>query len=139
MESAHRPRVDGRTWTAAIVALMVLSAQVARADAPAADAAVETRVDAGAPRAPDTAAAPVAPVPPGAPPTLTPDLPVVAAPVLDQPSPAGPVPHGKPFYRKDWFWGAIGVIVLTATIVLVATSGSSSDAPVTTLGNMRAF
>ncbi|HVY38197.1 MAG TPA: hypothetical protein VHM31_09680 [Polyangia bacterium] len=146
MGSAHRRSAGARTWTAAVVALTVLAAQLARADAPATDAAVSAGapVDAGAtaPTPPDAAAAPVLPVAPpgsGVTPTLTPDLPVVAAPALDQPSPAGPPPQGKPFYRKDWFWGAVGVVVLTAAIVLVATSGSSSDAPMTTLGNMRAF
>ncbi|HVV15946.1 MAG TPA: hypothetical protein VHH90_01985 [Polyangia bacterium] len=147
MESAHRPRSSSALgWGAAAVALVVLVAQAARADAPVAGtgAAVQAPVDGGAlgPTAPEAAAAPIVPVAqPGSPmsPTLTPDLPAVAAPALDQPTPAGPVPQGKAFYRKDWFWGALGVVVLTATIVLVATSGSSPDAPVTTLGNMRAF
>ncbi len=148
MESAHRPR-SSRTWTgtaAVLAVLVVLGAQVARAEAPAADAgaSVPAAADAGAlaPAPHESAAAPVVPVaPPGSAtaPTLTPDLPVVAAPALDQPTPAGPLPQGKPFYRRDWFWGAIGIIVMTATIVWVATSASSSDAPATTLGDKRAF
>ncbi|HVT10157.1 MAG TPA: hypothetical protein VHO67_22010 [Polyangia bacterium] len=122
-----------------MVVLTVLSAQLARADAPADAAAVSADAGAPAPAPPAAAVVPVAPAGSGVTPTLTPDLPVVAAPALDQPSPAGPPVQGKPFYRKDWFWGALGVVVLTAAIVLVATSGSSSDPPSTTLGNMRAF
>jgi hypothetical protein len=142
MESAHGPRSSGtRSWAAAVLAVIVLGAPVARSQASPLDGG--TPVDAAV-DVPGLAPAPAAVVPvppPGSPasPTLTPDLPVVAAPALDQPAPAGPVRQGKPFYRKDWFWGAIGVMVLTAAIVLVATSGSSADAPTTTLGNMRAF
>jgi hypothetical protein len=45
-----------------------------------------------------------------------------------------------PFYRRDWFWGTVGLVVLTTVIIVVSasTSGSSSP-PTTTLGNMHAF
>lgn len=72
------------------------------------------------------------------PPALTPELPAVPPPALDL-APSPPPPAGKPFYRKTWFWGAVGVVVLTAAIVLIATSGAGDQAPTTTLGNMRAF
>ena len=44
-----------------------------------------------------------------------------------------------PFYRKSWFWGTVGLVVLTTAIILVSASTSGSSPPTTTLGNMHAF
>jgi hypothetical protein len=74
--------------------------------------------------------------------TLAPELPPSAPLTLEAPAPApaAPLRSHRPFYRKDWFWGAVGVVVLTAAIVLLATTSSSAEQPPpTTLGNMRAF
>jgi hypothetical protein len=85
--------------------------------------------------------------PPGAPPPalaepLTP-LPLAAeAPALTAPLvvPAPPAPRHVPIYRKDWFWGAVGVLVLTGAIVLaVSLSNADPATPSTRLGDMRAF
>lgn len=73
-------------------------------------------------------------------PTLTPE-PVQTLPLaLDRRAPQGPE-SGRPvpLYRKDWFWGAVGVVILTTAIILVSVASSGADTPSTTLGNMRAF
>ena len=45
-----------------------------------------------------------------------------------------------PFYQKLWFWGAVGVVVVSAVLITIASTGSSGpDAPATTLGDMHAF
>ena len=44
-----------------------------------------------------------------------------------------------PFYRKNWFWGTVGLVVLTTAIIVVSASSSSASPPNTTLGNMHAF
>ena len=49
-------------------------------------------------------------------------------------------PPPEPYYRKIWFWGAVGVVVVTVAVILIAGSGSSGPAtPTTTFGNMDAF
>jgi hypothetical protein len=94
---------------------------------------------------------PVAPPPP-APGASAPPAPSLAPPPATAPGvTAGlavePVPPPgadltqprPPFYRKPWFWGAVGVAVLTGVIILVAVSASGNPKPDTTLGDMRAF
>src|SRR5450432_1749846 len=95
----------------------------------------------------------LSPAPPAAPPAdaapplagpITPTLtaePVQTLPLaLDQRAPQGPESgQAVPFYRKDWFWGAVGVVILTTAIILVSVASSGADTPSTTLGNMRAF
>jgi hypothetical protein len=74
-------------------------------------------------------------------PPLAPTTEVVGAPAgptLVTPPP--PAPRPVPFYRKNWFWGAVSVVVITGIVVSVLTVGSSSPStPQTTLGDMRAF
>ena len=156
MHSATWSRARGPRWAHAVLAaaLVFFAAAGARAEPPAATPADSPPAEAAppppatpAPPPPATPAAPppALPAPPPAaaapeamPPTLTPDLPAVPPPALEV-GPPSPPPPGKPFYRKSWFWGAVGVVVLTAAIVLIATTGSEDQAPSTTLGNMRAF
>jgi hypothetical protein len=93
-----------------------------------------------APAAPPADAPPPVAGPTTPTPTLTPE-PVQTLPLaLDQRSPQAPE-SGRPvpFYRKDWFWGAVGVVILTTAIILVSVASSGADTPTTTLGNMRAF
>ena len=89
-------------------------------------------------------AASAAPAPAGEPPpplpAPTPNL--AAQPPADpyatienQPAPAPTA--SAPFYRKWWFWTAIGAFAVT-TVVIIAAS-SSSGPPRTDLGNMAAF
>jgi hypothetical protein len=53
-----------------------------------------------------------------------------------QPASERPVP----FYKKNWFWGTVGLVVLTTAIIVVSsTSTSGTSPPTTTLGNMHAF
>lgn len=132
------------------VVLVVLAPGAARGDTPIppdettgpaaqpSPPAETTPAPAGTPAAPPEAVSPLAPTPEVGGPTLTPDPAAVPPPSLEMPA-APPPPPRKPFYRRDWFWGAVGVVVLTAGIVLFATSGSDAAAPRTTLGNMRAF
>jgi len=121
------------------VAVVVLVARLAAADGdganpdaapplPAADAVALEAVDAAVPLPADLMLPPeLAPAPP-----LTLEAPA--------PAPIMPLRSHRPFYRRDWFWGAIGVAIMTTVIVLLATSGSGSQQPpATTLGNMRAF
>jgi hypothetical protein len=71
-------------------------------------------------------------------PTLTPEPTLAPAPLtLDQRRPQAPA--SVPFYQKDWFWGAVGVVILTTAVILVSVASSGTDTPTTTLGNMRAF
>jgi hypothetical protein len=44
-----------------------------------------------------------------------------------------------PFYRKEWFWGTAGLVVLSTAIILVSSASSGSAPPPTTLGDMHAF
>ncbi len=81
-------------------------------------------------------------VPPG---TVVP-LPPAAEPGLPSPAtaplvvPAPPAPRDEPLYRRDWFWGAVGVLVLTGAIILaVSLSSADPTTPNTKLGDMRAF
>lgn len=99
--------------------------------APALDTAAAERVGAPAPPAGVTSltTAPTLTPEPATPPPLALDLPA-------QPNPAG---RPTPFYRKDWFWGALGLAVLTTAVILVSVASSGTDTPTTTLGNMRAF
>ena len=58
--------------------------------------------------------------------------------VTDAAAAAPPPP--EPFYKKLWFWGAVGVVVLTFTVITIASSDSSGPGvPNTTFGNMHAF
>ena len=72
--------------------------------------------------------------------TLTPE-PAPAPPLeLDRRTAQPPSERPVPFYRKNWFWGTVGLVVLTTAIIVVSTSTmSSSSPPMTTLGNMHAF
>jgi hypothetical protein len=79
-------------------------------------------------------------------PTLAPEHPPVLTPEPPQPLPpltldqgTTPAPQAVPFYHKDWFWGAVGLVVLTTAVILISAATSNTDAPATTLGNMRAF
>ena len=82
--------------------------------------------------------APASPPSPPAAPTLAP-APAVGPPLaLEAPAPTAQRP--APFYQKLWFWGAVGVVVVSAVLITIASSGSSGpDTPATTLGDMHAF
>jgi hypothetical protein len=91
---------------------------------------------------PPTGAPAAAPIEPVAP--LDPASPLVAAPPTTVSAPlvvpVPPAPRREPIYRKDWFWGAVGVLVLTGAIVLsLSLSSADPTTPNTKLGDMRAF
>jgi hypothetical protein len=67
--------------------------------------------------------------------------PAVVSPPLAAPEPPPPPPPlREPLYRKDWFWGAVGVLVLTTAIVISLSLANADPAtPNTKLGDMRAF
>jgi hypothetical protein len=104
---------------------------------------------------PPPAQAPTATPPPGQPPTLTPPPAAASAPPLTltpEPSPASappleldrrtaqPAPERPvPFYKKDWFWGTVGLVVLTTAIIVLSSATSGTSPPMTTLGDMHAF
>lgn len=120
---------------------------IAAASAPFGSTLSAPRAMAARPRgrlaqSPSPAPAPVAsPADPAAPPALPPTaapVPAAAPPapvvLLKQPPP----PSSASITDKWWFWAGIGgVVVLTATVLLVATRGE--DEPKTKLGNMEAF
>jgi hypothetical protein len=102
----------------------------------------------------DTAPAPGAPPPAAAPPASEPVTPLTTtgAPAPGAAAPAAtaaveplivpppPAPRRIPIYRRDWFWGAIGIVVVTGMVVLALTlSGGDPSTPNTRLGDMRAF
>jgi hypothetical protein len=84
--------------------------------------------------------------PPGAPPTAVPPLPapspVPAQTAVVEPlyTPPPPEPQQLPLYRRNWFWGAIGVVLVTGVVLLfVSLSNADPPTPGTRLGDMRAF
>jgi hypothetical protein len=88
-------------------------------------------------------AAPGAPVQPLLPPAMSSAAPPGALPpTLVQGSLAN-VPPREPrpkVYETRWFWGAVGVVVITtAIVVLFAVSSANPTTPSTKLGDMRAF
>jgi hypothetical protein len=110
-------------------------------------AQVETPAPASPPSSDVPGAPPLQEIPPSAPagapaPTLTQEPAPPSPPLaLDQPSTASSATDAarpRPFYRKLWFWGAVGVVVATAAIILIATHGGQ-DTPSTTFGDMHAF
>jgi hypothetical protein len=141
----------------ALAAAMGLAVGTARADAPplvppgGAPPAIEPPPTTVPPTPATPSAPPVEALPPTAPatsgmppaPTLAPEPGAGAAPLtLEQPgqvaATAPPAP-AKPFYRKVWFWAAVGVVVATVTIVLIATANGGPDTPTTNLGDHHAF
>jgi len=43
-------------------------------------------------------------------------------------------------YEERWFWGAVGVVVITAAVVILfAVNSANPTTPSTKLGDMRAF
>jgi hypothetical protein len=100
---------------------------------------------------PPAAPPPVAPLesgdtapPPGTPPpgAVAPVTPVPSATALEAPFTVAPAPppRPRPFYRTQWFWGAVGAAVIVGIIVttIVLASGDPS-APNTRLGDKSAF
>jgi hypothetical protein len=92
----------------------------------------------------DTAPVPGESAPAGATAPVTP-LPAAGAPApgaLEAPLvvPAPNAPRHRRFYEQHWFWGAVGVVVITGMIVLALSLNSADPAtPNTRLGDMRAF
>jgi hypothetical protein len=104
---------------------------------PPAPPAVSPALEAG-----DTAA-PGAPVQPLVPPATTATaVPGAIPPSIVQGS-LGTVPpreQRRRVYETRWFWGALGVVVITAAVVLVfAVNSANPTTPSTKLGDMRAF
>lgn len=146
MRRPQRQRCPGETKArgshGAWIALVVVGAlgfasgtATAQTTTPAPQAApLEAGDTAPPPGAPPPAIAePVTPLPSA----TAPDGPALTAPLV---VPAPPAPRHVPIYRKDWFWGAVGVLVLTGAIVLaVSLSNADPATPSTRLGDMRAF
>ncbi|HVU50958.1 MAG TPA: hypothetical protein VHL80_09750, partial [Polyangia bacterium] len=60
----------------------------------------------------------------------------VVQPLVEPP----PAPRQVPVYRRNWFWGAIGVALVTGVVVLfLSLSNQDPPTPGTRLGDMRAF
>jgi hypothetical protein len=104
-----------------------------------------------APQTPPLEAGDTAPLPGAPPPAIsepappvtplrsaaTPEAPALTAPLI---LPEPPAPRREPIYRKRWFWGAVGVLLLTgAVVLLVSLSNQDPATPNTRLGDMRAF
>ncbi len=100
---------------------------------------------------PPPAQAPTATPPPGEPQNVSPP-PAPAPPLTLAPAPPPPPPleldrrtqqaaseRPVPFYRKEWFWGTVGLVVLSTAIIIAASGSSGPSPPSTALGNMHAF
>jgi len=135
--------VPARLVRFGVFALMLLASAIAVAQTTAPPPA--SAPPAAAPfEAGDTA--PPAGVQPVVPPGAVAPLPPAAEPAMPSPAtaplvvPAPPAPRDEPLYRRHWFWGAVGALVLTGAIVLaVSLSSSDPSTPSTKLGDMRAF
>jgi hypothetical protein len=138
-----RPPAAGRlVWVrlvaVAVLALFASGTAAAQATAPAPQPAPpleagDTAPAPGAPPAPEVIS-PVTPLGPAVAPAPT----TLEAPLFVPTLP--PPPRHVPIYRKDWFWGAISVLVLTGIVVLaVSLSNADPVTPATRLGDMRAF
>jgi len=131
-----------RVVTTAAMATLVLSA---------AGGVAQAQPEVQPPPVADTPNVPAqgAPVEPIRPPTITGQAPLAPMPAEPGPLTADTTyvtsapeqaPPPKPFYRRYWFWGAVGVVAVTALVVVIAVSSSSGpDTPQTTLGNKSAF
>jgi hypothetical protein len=144
-QKRQRLSVTARHFRGACTALVVLGALALGGRTAAAQAT------APAPQTPPLEAGDTAP-PPGAPPppiaepappitplpsAATPEAPALTAPLV---LPEPPAPRREPIYRQHWFWGAVGVLVLTgAVVLLVSLSNQDPATPNTRLGDMRAF
>jgi hypothetical protein len=133
--------------TIAAVALLASGTAAAQGTAPAPQpppAAVPAPAPAPGLEAGDTAPVPGEAAPPPATAPMTP-LPAAGAPApgaLEAPLvvPAPPAPRHRRFYEQHWFWGAVGVVVVTGMIVLALSLNNADPAtPNTRLGDMRAF
>jgi hypothetical protein len=134
------PPLTVRAGRATAIGLLVLGA-LALAGGPAHAQATtpppplgagDTAPPPGAPPAPEVE--PVAPLPELTPP---PSSAVVTAPALTAPPPRA---QQQPIYRKDWFWAAIGVVLMTGAVVMFfALRDPDPATPPTRLGDMRAF
>jgi hypothetical protein len=100
--------------------------------APTTAPAATPSIEATAPTVGTTTAAPM-PTP-----TLTPE-PTQAPPPLALDPGRPQTRPSSPFYQRDWFWGAVGLVILTTAVILVSVASSGTDTPPTTLGSMRAF
>jgi len=83
------------------------------------------------------AAPPVQPLSP----TMAPE-PTLAPPLqlTERSTQAQPAPWPEPFYRKTWFWFAVGAVIGTVAIIVLWNLGSNDNGPPkTTYGNMNAF
>lgn len=110
------------------------SAQTAPTAPPAGAGIVESPAG-----APTPGAGPVEPLPGAAP---APFAATVPAPSVYSATDAPPVgvaaaSERAPFYRRWWFWTAVGAFAVTAVVIIATSSGPS--APKTDFGNMPAF
>jgi hypothetical protein len=67
---------------------------------------------------------------------------VTAAATVADPglTPVPPAARPKPFYRRSWFWGTVGVVLLTGAIIgILSLQPTDPATPSTKLGDMRAF
>jgi hypothetical protein len=125
-----------------VAAVVLLASGTAAAQAPATSPpppleSGDTAPPPGAP-VPPPAAAPVTPVPSAAAPAPTVESPLfVPVSPLSSPPPAQRQRH---IYEEHWFWGAIGVLVVTGAVVLaLSLANGDPTTPNTRLGDMRAF
>ena len=120
-----------------LVVVTLFAASAARAQVeppPATTAPPAATAPAGPPAAESTA--PVAPLSS----TLAPEAaPAPSLVLTERTAQEQQAPRPEPFYRKTWFWAAVGVVLVTATLILVFSRRDPSDPPATTFGNMHAF
>jgi hypothetical protein len=125
------------TTVVAITAVALVAPAFGQTEPPAAgvSAPVEPVPAAGAPAT--IGDAPGTP-PPGPPPSYVPPAGSVATDPGALP-PLGPPAPKPPLYEQPWFWGLVGVVVITAAIVTIGLATQGPARPDTDLGNKRAF
>jgi hypothetical protein len=138
-ETGRRPRRSASPLWVPFVAVVVVGAfasgtVMAQATAPAPQP--PPPLGAGDTAPPPGVVTPIEPLAPAAVPAA-PGTPTLQAPLV---VPAPAAPRKVPIYRSQWFWGAVGVFVVTGMVLLaVALSNQGSATPGTRLGDMRAF
>jgi len=45
----------------------------------------------------------------------------------------------RPYYRKAWFWGVVGVVAVTTVVIILASSSSGPNKAGHHLGDMGGF
>jgi hypothetical protein len=153
--------ISRRAIVLVLVSVFAASAARAQVGPPTAGSPPAAGAPATSPAAPPPAASPAPPpatsptpppaTPPAPPPGSTAPVTPLSPTLAPSQAPAPPLalaertaqepqaPRPRPIYETTWFWAALGVVLITTTVILVVTLRDPRDPPATTFGNMHAF